>query len=80
MSLTEIKDFNSLIKNKLFFDQPITSKQESYEQLVEMSRNNAYTTGNLLNYLYHQHYFKLNAIYLSRQRRLFSRKLISHES
>ena len=27
MSLVEIKDFNVLIENKPFFDQPINSKQ-----------------------------------------------------
>ena len=32
-----------------------------------MSRNNDYTTGNLLNYLYHQNYYKLTGIDLSRQ-------------
>ena len=39
MSLVEIKDFNALIDNKPFFDQPIKNKQ-AYEKLVEMSRNN----------------------------------------
>ena len=32
-----------------------------------MSRNNDYTTGNLLDFLYHQNYFKLIGIDLSRQ-------------
>ena len=32
-----------------------------------MSRNNYYTTGNLLDYLYHQKYYKLIGIDLSRQ-------------
>ena len=50
----EINDFNSLINNKPFFDQPVKNKQEAYEKLIEMSRNYDYTTGNLLDYLYHQ--------------------------
>ena len=54
MPLVEIKDFNSLIDNKPFFDQHVKSKQESYEKLVEMSRNNNCRTGNLLNYSYYQ--------------------------
>ena len=33
-----------------------------------MSRNNDYTTGNLLDYLYHQNYYKLIGIDLSRQK------------
>ena len=37
------------------------------EKLVEMSRNDNYTTGNLLDYLYHQKYYKLICIDLSRQ-------------
>ena len=32
-----------------------------------MSRNKKYTTGNLLDYLYHKKYYKLTAIDLSRQ-------------
>ena len=46
MSPVEIKDFNALIDNKSFFDVPIKNKREAYEKLVEMSRNNDYTTGN----------------------------------
>ena len=33
----------------------------------KMSRNNDYTTGNKLDYLYHQNYYKLIDIDLSRQ-------------
>ena len=43
------------------------NEQEAYEKLVEMSRNNNYTVGNLLDYLYHQNYYKLIGIDLSRQ-------------
>ena len=59
MSLAEIKDFNASIDNKPLFVQPVKNKQEAYEKLVEMSRNNNYTTGSLLNYLYHHKYYKL---------------------
>ena len=50
MPLVEIKAFNALIDNKPFFDQPVKNKQESYEKLIVMSKNNDYTTGNLLDY------------------------------
>ena len=53
MPLAEIKDFNALIDIKLFFDQPVKCKYEVYEKLIDMSRNNDYTTGNLLHYLCH---------------------------
>ena len=39
LSLVEIKDFIALINNKLFFDQPVKNKQEAYEKLIKMSRN-----------------------------------------
>ena len=55
----EMKDINVLIDSKPFFDQPVKNDQEVYEKLVEMSINNDYTTGNFLNYLYHQKYYKL---------------------
>ena len=67
MPLVEIKDFNVLIDNKSFFDQLIKNKQ-AYERLVEMSRNDEDTTGNLLDYLYDQKYYKLIGIDLSRQK------------
>lgn len=48
-------------------NQPVTSKQEACEKLVEMLKNNHHTTGNLLDYLYHQDYYKLIAIDLLKQ-------------
>ena len=53
MSLVEIKDFNALTDNKPIFAQSIKNKQQAYKKLVEMSRNNDYITGNLLDYLCH---------------------------
>ena len=54
MPLVEIEDFNALINNKPFFDQPVKNKQGTYEKLVEISRNGDYTTANLLHfYLLH---------------------------
>ena len=65
--LVEIKDFYVLIENKPFFDIPMYNKQKKYEKLVEMSRNDDYTTGNLLDYLYHQNYHKNMDIDISKQ-------------
>ena len=42
MPLVEIKDFNALIDNKPFFDQPVKNKQEVYDKLTEMSRNHIF--------------------------------------
>ena len=67
MLLVEIKDFHALMDNKPFFDQPVKSKQKAYEKPVEMSKNNEDTNGNLLDYLYHQQFYKLIGIDLSRQ-------------
>ena len=44
MLLVEIKDCNALINNKPLFDQPVKNKQKAYERLIEMSRNDDYTT------------------------------------
>ena len=46
MQLVEIKDFSALIDHKPFFDQPVKNNQEAYEKLIEMARNDDYTTGN----------------------------------
>ena len=44
MPLVEIKDFNALIDNKPFFDQPVKNKQEAYEKIIEISKNDNYAT------------------------------------
>ena len=72
MPLLKSKVFDALIYNKPFFYQPIKSKQEVYKKLVEMSRNNDYTTGILSHYLDHQNYNKL--IVIDYQIRLFLNK------
>ena len=56
MGLVEIKDFNVLIDNTSFFDQPVKIKHETYEKIVEMSRNNYSATGNILDFSRHQNY------------------------
>ena len=47
----EIKDFNVLIDGKTFFDLP-EKNEEAYEKIIETSKTNDYTTGNLLDFLY----------------------------
>ena len=51
MPLVEIKDVSVVINNKPIFDQPLKNKQESYEKLVGIPRNDDYTAGNLLDHL-----------------------------
>lgn len=43
------------------------NKNEAYEKLVEMSRNDNYATENLLDFSYHQKCYKFVGIDLSRQ-------------
>ena len=43
------------------------NKQEAYENLIQMSRNHDYTAGHLLDFSYHQNYYKLIGNDLSRQ-------------
>ena len=51
-----------MIDGKPFFDIPVKNKEEPYEAIIEMSRNNDYTTGNLLDYEYFSKHYKLIAI------------------
>ena len=64
-----IKDFNVLIDGKSFFDLPVKN-EEAYEKIIEMSRNNDYTTGNLLDFAYFKENYRLIAINLSKQTKL----------
>ena len=50
---------HELIDNKSLFDQTVKNIQELYEKPAKMSRNDGYTTGNLLHFLYHENYYKL---------------------
>ena len=45
----------------------VKNKEEAYEQIIEMSKINDYTTGNLLDYEYFKDHYKLTAINLSKQ-------------
>ena len=61
-----VKDFNVIIDKLAFFDLPIKT-EEAYEKIVDIRKNNEYTTGNLLDYDYFKKYYKLIAIGLSKQ-------------
>ena len=63
----EIKDFNVLIYEKSSFDLSVKNKEEVYEKIIEMSRNNDYTTGNLLYFAYFKENYRLIAIDLGKQ-------------
>ena len=62
-----VKDFNVIIDELPFFDLPIKTEEEAYEKIIDISRNNEYTTVNLLDYDYFKKYYKLIAIDLSKQ-------------
>ena len=55
------------IDGKPFFEIPIKNKEEAYEIIIEMNKNNDYTTSNLKDYEYFKDNFKLIAIDLSKQ-------------
>ena len=62
-----VKDYSIIIDKLGFFDLPIKTEEETYEKIIDISRNNEYTTGNLLDYDYFKKYYKLIAINLSKQ-------------
>ena len=73
----EIKDFNVLIDRKSFFDLPVKNEEEAYEKIIDMSNNNDYTTGNLLDFAYFKENYKLIATDLSKQTKLKDPQQIS---
>ena len=62
-----IKDFDVIIDKLAFFDLPIKTEEEAYGKINDISGNNEYTTGNLLDYDYFKKYYKLIATDLSKQ-------------
>ena len=70
----EIKYFKILIDGKSFFDLPVKNEEEAYNMsidiyliLIDMSNNNDYTTGKLLDFACFKENYKLIAINLSKQ-------------
>ena len=45
----------------------VKNYEEAYEKIIEMSYNNDYTTGNLLDFAYFEKHYKLIATDLSKQ-------------
>ena len=49
---------------------PVKNEEETYEKIIEMSNNNDYSTGNLLDFAHFKENYKLIAIDLSKQTKL----------
>ena len=62
-----VKDYNVVTDKLAFFDLPIKIEEEAYEKIIDIGRNNEYTTRNLLDYDYFKKHYKLIAIDLSKQ-------------
>ena len=56
-----------LIDGKCSFDVPVKTKEEAYEKIMSIGKNNDYTTDNLLDYDYLSKHCKLIVIDLSKQ-------------
>ena len=56
-----------MIDQKPFYEILVKDKEETYEAIIEMSKNNNYATGNSLDYEYFSKHYKLISIDLSKQ-------------
>ena len=65
-----IKDFNVLIDEKSFFYLPVKNEEEAGKKFMDISNNNDYTTGNLLDFAYFKENYRLIAIDLIKQTKL----------
>ena len=72
-----IKNFNVLIDGKSFFDLPVKNEEETYGKIIEMSNNNNYATGNLLDFAYSKKNYRLIATDLGKQTKLKDPQQIS---
>ena len=66
----EVKDFNALTDGKSFIDWPVKNEEETYEKIMDMSNNNDYITGNLLDFAYFKENYKFIANDFSKQTKL----------
>ena len=49
---------------------PVKNEEEAYEKIIEMSNNNNYTTGNLLDFAYFKKNYKSIAIDFCKQTKI----------
>ena len=65
----DIKDYNVMIDEKSFFDQPVKSDMRTYDniQKIVIDKGDDYSTGYLLDYNYFNNYFKMIATNLSKR-------------
>ena len=68
----EIRDYNVIIDGRNFFDQPINSTNETYENIrkIATDKGDDYTTGCLPDYHYFKENYKMIAVDLIRQNEL----------
>ena len=71
-----LKYFNILIDGKSFFDLPLKNEEEVYKKVIEISKTNVYTTGDLLDFAYSKKY-RLISTDLSKQTKLKDPQQIS---
>ena len=69
--------FNVLIDRKCFCDLPVKNEEEACEKIIEMSNNNDYATGNVLDFCFFKNNYRLIAIDLSKQTKLKDPQQIS---
>ena len=65
-----VKECNVIIDKLSFFSMLIKIEEKTYEKIIDISRNNEYTTGNLLDSDYFKKHYKLIVIDLSKQQEL----------
>ena len=66
----EIKDFNVLVDWKSFFDLLAKNEEKAYKKIKDMTNNNDYTIGNLLDFAYFKENYRLITSDLSKQTKL----------
>ena len=74
LATVEIKDSNVVINGRTLFDQPIKTDLKTYDNIrkIDMGQGNDYTSGCSLDSLYFRMYYKLIAIDLRQQEKLYA--------
>ena len=58
------------MESRSYFDVTVKNREGTYENIIEMSKNNDYTTANLLDCEYFSKHYRLITIDLSKQIKL----------
>ena len=65
-----LKELKKTMLKKIIEILPVKNEEEAYEKIIEITRNNDYTAGSLLDFVYFKENYRLISIDLNKKSKL----------